>query len=226
MPQPNHFFETLGGGVPVHFDRLDSPNHYGSRGKPAKFHCTPGFEAMLDEAFRDVWRLTGLGKAEVITSAGAYVNKPGAHGQGHALDIDGIFWSDKKFVTLHAGFQSQDREFYFGVESILRLHFGIVLDYEFNIDHRDHFHVDDTASLAFNKSASAKVGFLQGMMNNVWGKDVDEDLIWGPQTAGAVSEVLEAAGLPGPVTNEKQWLQLMMKTAQKVFGKQEEVPID
>lgn len=180
---------------------------------------------MLDDAFRDVWRLTGLGKAEVITSAGAFVNKPGAHGQGRALDIDGIFWTDKTFITLHAGWQGQDREFYFGVEAILRLHFGIVLDYEYNLDHRDHFHVDDTMSLAFSPSASAKVGFLQGMINNVWGKRVDEDLIWGPQTAGAVSEVLEVAGLPGPITKQTQWLSLMKKTAERVFGTQEDGPI-
>jgi hypothetical protein len=91
MPQPAHFFKTLGGGVPVHYDRLPSPHHYGSRGKARKFHCKTDFEPLLDAAFRDVWLYTGLGKAEVITSAGAYVDKPGQHGQGRALDIDGIF---------------------------------------------------------------------------------------------------------------------------------------
>lgn len=216
--QPDHFFETLGGGVPVHYDRLEPPHHYGSRGKPFKFHCAPDFETLLDEAFRDVWRLTGLGKAEVITSGGAFVDKPGEHGRGRALDIDGIFWSDKTFVTLHAGFQGQNRELYFGVDAILRLHFGVTLDYEFNSDHRDHFHVDDSMSLGFSTSASAKVGFLQGMINNVWGKSVDEDRVWGPQTAGAVSEVLDVAGLPGPITNEKQWLLLLRKSAERVFG--------
>src|SRR6185436_7057933 len=113
MPQPAHFFKNLGGGVPVHYDRLASPHHYGSRGKARNFHCKTDFEPLLDAAFRDVWLYTGLGKAEVITSAGAYVNKPGQHGQGRAFDIDGIFWSDKTFVTLHAGWQGQDRSFYF-----------------------------------------------------------------------------------------------------------------
>lgn len=225
MFKPEHFFKSLGGGVPVHYDRLDSPHHYGSRGKPAKFHCDPDFEALLDAAFRDVWRFTGLGKAEVITSGGAFVNKPGQHGTGRALDIDGIFWSDKTFVTLHAGFQGQDREFYFGIDAILRLHFGVVLDYEFNSDHRDHFHIDDSLGLGFSTQASSKVGFLQGMINNVWGKNVDEDRIWGPQTAGAVAEVLDAAGIPGPITNEARWLLLMRKTAEKVFGIQKE-PLD
>jgi Uncharacterized protein conserved in bacteria len=218
MPQPSNSFRTLGGGVPVHYDRLDSPFHYGSRGKASTFHCKTDFEPLLDNAFRDIWLYTGLGKAEVITSAGAYVDKPGQHGQGRALDIDGIFWSNKTFVTLHAGWQGQDRNFYFGIEAVLRMHFGVVLDYEYNRPHRDHFHVDDSQSLAFRKTSVSKVRSLQGMLNHVWGKNVDEDGDWGNQTAGAVSEVLVVAGLQGPITNQDQWLQLMKKTAERAFG--------
>ena len=218
MPQPAHFFKTLGGGVPVHYDRLDSPHHYGSRGKARNFHCKTDFEPLLDAAFRDVWLYTGLGKAEVITSAGTYVDKPGQHGQGRAMDIDGIFWSDKTFVTLHAGWQGQDREFYFGIEAVLRMHFGVVLDYEYDVPHRDHFHVDDSIGRSFRTSSRSKVRSLQGMLNHVWGKNVDEDGVWGDQTAGAVSEVLAVAGLPGPITNQEQWLLLMKKTAERAFG--------
>lgn len=217
MAQPAHFFKTLG-GVPVHYDRLPSPHHYGSRGKPRNFHCKTDFEPLLDTAFKDIWLYTGLGKAEVITSAGAYVDKPGQHGKGRAFDIDGIFWSNKTFVTLHAGWQGQDRNFYFGIEAVLRLHFGIVLDYEYNAPHRDHFHVDDSTSLSFRTSSRSKVRSLQGMLNHVWGKNVDEDGEWGDQTDGAVSEVLVAAGLTGPITNQGQWLLLMKKTAEKAFG--------
>jgi hypothetical protein len=32
MPQPTNSFKTLAGGVPVYYDRLPSPHHYGSRG--------------------------------------------------------------------------------------------------------------------------------------------------------------------------------------------------
>ncbi len=220
MPQPTNSFKTLGGGIPVHYDRLPSPNHYGTRGKLATFHCQSDFEEMLDDAFRDVWLYTGLGPAEVITSAGAYVSKPGQHGQGRALDIDGIFWSSKTFVTLHAGWQGQDRNFYFGIEAVLRRHFGVVLDYEYNAPHRDHVHVDDSNSLAFRKTSRSKVRSLQGMLNHVWGKNVDEDGAWGDQTDGAVSEVLVFSGLPGPITNQEQWLLLMKKTAEKAFGTQ------
>ena len=220
MPQPTNSFTTLDGGVPVHYDRLPSPFHYGSRGREHTFHCETDFESLLDAAFRDVWLYTGLGQAEVITSAGAYVNKPGQHGIGRALDIDGIFWPNKTFVTLHAGWQGQDRKFYFGIEAVLRRHFGVVLDYEYNSDHRDHFHVDHSQSLAFRTTSRSKVGSLQGMLNHIWGKNVDEDRIWGPQTAGAVDEVLEVAGLPGPITNQGQWLLLMKKTAEEAFGTQ------
>jgi hypothetical protein len=218
MPRPTNSFKTLGGGVPVHYDRLPSPDHYGSRGKEHTFYCEEDFEALLDDAFKDLWLYTGLGKAQVITSAGAYTDKPGQHGEGRALDIDGIFWSNTTFITLHAGWQGQDRRFYFGIEAVLRRHFGVVLDYEYNAPHRDHFHVDDSNSLGFRKTSRSKVRSLQGMLNNVWGKNVDEDGDWGNQTAGAVSEVLLVAGLPGPITIPTQWLLLMKKTAEKAFG--------
>jgi hypothetical protein len=220
MPQPTNSFKTLGGGVPVHYDRLPSPHHYGSQGKEHTFHCAQDFEALLDDAFQALWLYTGLGQAQVITSAGAYTNKPGQHGQGRALDIDGIFWSNKTFVTLHAGWQGQDRTFYFGIEAVLRMHFGVVLDYEYNAPHRDHFHVDDSQNLGFSKQSRSKVRSLQGMLNHVWGKNVDEDGEWGDQTAGAVSEVLVVAGLPGSIMNQTQWLLLMKKTAEKAFGTQ------
>jgi hypothetical protein len=47
---------------------------------------------------------------------------------------------------------------------------------------------------------------------------VDEDGVWGTQTAQAVQAVLHAAGLSGPITNQGQWLRLMKKTAEKAFG--------
>lgn len=220
MPQPANSFRTLGGGVPVHYARLASPHHYGTRGTQQTFHCRTDFESLLDNAFRDLWLYTGMGPAEVITSAGAYVNKPGEHGNGRALDIDGIFWPNKTFVTLHAGWQGQDRKFYFGIEAVLRRHFGVVLDYEYNTAHRDHFHIDDSQTLAFRKSSRARVRSLQGMLNHVWGKNVDEDGVWGEQTSGAVTEVLDVAGMPGPITNQEQWLLLMKKTAEEAFGTQ------
>ncbi len=218
MPPPSNSFTTLGGGVPVHYDRLPSPNHYGSRGLPQSFHCHTDFELALDNAFKDVWLYTGLGKAQVITSAGAYVNKPGQHGQGRAFDIDGIFWANKTFVTLHAGWQGYDRKFYFGVEAVLRMHFGVVLDYEYNSPHRDHFHVDNSQGRAFRKTSTSKVRSLQGMLNHVWSQNVDEDGVWGDQTAGAVTDILVLAGLPGPITKQEQWLKLMKKTAEVAFG--------
>ena len=70
--------------------------------------------------FIELWRVCPLGRAEVVTSAGAYVNKPGSHGQGRGFDLDAIFWADKNFITLH---YPQDRRFYLGVEAILRKHF-------------------------------------------------------------------------------------------------------
>lgn len=103
MSKPANTFQTLG-GVPVHYDRRH-PGDYGTRGAPATFHATSEFEAKLDRCFEQLWELSPFGKAEAITSAGAWVNKPGFHGLGRALDLDGIFWREKTFVALFDGFR-------------------------------------------------------------------------------------------------------------------------
>ena len=67
-----------------------------------------------------------LGQAQVITSAGAYTNKPGQHGQGRALDIDGIFWSNKtsSLPCTPAG-KARTATFYFGIERSCVSDFGV-----------------------------------------------------------------------------------------------------
>src|SRR5207247_6704118 len=116
---------------------------YAARGKPEKCYSLAPFETELDDCFQALWHICPLGQAEVIASGGAWVEKPGFHGQGRAFDLDGIFWAGKGFVTLHDGFQGGDQVFYYAVEAIVRRHFGTVLDYNYDIDHRDHLHLDD-----------------------------------------------------------------------------------
>ena len=147
ISRPTHSFKTLG-GVPVHYARPPVAQ-YGSRGKPHTFYCEAGFQKQLDSMFDELWLKCPFGKAEVITSAGAFVEKPGQHGKGRALDIDGIFWAERDFVTLR---YPKDTKFYLGVEAILKKHFGTVLDYNYNKDHHDHFHVDNGSNVGFGPS--------------------------------------------------------------------------
>ena len=117
MSRPDHRFEKLA-GVPVHYDRLAAPFGYGTRGKPHTFYCAGTFEAALERCLQELWELCPLGRPEVITSAGAWVEKPGYHGQGRAFDLDGLFWVTKSFVTRYDGFEGGDRTFYHAVEAV------------------------------------------------------------------------------------------------------------
>jgi len=150
-------------GVPVHYDRLSPPFQYGSRGKPLSFKATPKFKQKLDSCFSEIWRV--LGNAEVITTAGAYVHKPGMHGKGRAFDLDGIFWKDKQLVT--ARFHEYPK-LYLSVEAILRRHFGTVLNYFYNPAHRDHFHFDDGSPVGFTASSPSRTLFVRACLRYLW----------------------------------------------------------
>ena len=216
MSMPPQFFTSLA-GVPVRYDR-ENPGQYGTHGVPFRFHCVPGFTAKLEAFFEELWRVCPLGRAEVITSAGAYTNKAGRHGMGRAFDIDAIFWAERTFVTLHDGFEGRDRAFYFGVECVLRKHFGQVLDYLYNAAHRDHFHVDDAEEVGFREGSESTVGFLQATLRHVHGLRVGINGTWGPGTREATRRALRSMGISGMIYDRDTWLAFLTRSAARAFG--------
>jgi hypothetical protein len=211
-------------GVQVHYDRRNASD-YGTRGAAADFFAEKDFVDKLDQCFEELWRVCPLGRADLITSAGAFVNRPPVPGDNHALarafDLDGIFWPSRTFVTLHDGFKGGDRKFYFGVEAILKKHFGVVLDYEFNADHRDHFHLDDSREVDFAPGATSKVVFLQGALVHVMGLSVGPSGIdgdFGPATQSAVNSALTQLGITGSISTKAVWLDFLSKIAAAAFG--------
>lgn len=165
MPIPPERFKVLA-GVPVHYDR-DKPEDYGTRGRPYTFQCTAALKSSLNKCFQELWSKCRLGKAEVITSAGTYVDRPASHhSRGDAFDLDGIFWNNHTFVTKR---YLQGPVFYLGVESVLRKHFGVVLDYNYNTDHHDHFHVDNSSPRGFAPTRRTSVLYLQATLTHIFG---------------------------------------------------------
>ena len=163
MPRPTFFFSELG-GVATHYARPPIAP-YGTRGSQYKFYCMQNTAKKLDIMFHDLWSRCPLGRASVITSAGAYVGKTGWHGQGKAFDIDGIFWEDYNFVTKN--FLSIPN-FYLGVESVLRRHFGTILAYSYNRAHEDHFHLqDDEVAVGYNEAKRSNVLFIQNCLKHI-----------------------------------------------------------
>lgn len=207
------------GDVRLFYDRR-SANDLG-KGTPVVLAMTQGFEDQLDRCFNELWNISPNGKPDKIFTAGAWTNKPGMHGEGRAFDLDGFEWSNRKFIVLEDGRKNGDRKFYFGIEAILRKHFGIVLDYLYNSDHHDHFHIDDGVSIDFDTSARSKILFLQGALVFVFGLSVGATGIdgqWGDNTKNALNQALSKLGIAGSIFNRNTWLDFLTQTAKEAFG--------
>lgn len=215
MPADEHRFTTVG-GVPVHYDR-QSRAQYGTKGKACTMRCTHAFYRKLDACFSELWRVSPNGRAQVVTSAGAYVNKSGYHGYGRAFDLDGIFWSGRTFITNN--FPSYPN-YYLGVEAVLRKHFGTVLAYNFNNAHHDHFHFDDGTSVGFRKKARSVVLFVQGVCYYIFGMRFrgNVDGKWGDATDEALKEACRQLGVPTPLTTLANWNRFLDAVALKGMG--------
>ena len=215
MSRPNNYFTALA-GVPIHYARYaDSRYAYGTRGKPYKFYATEAFERKLEACFDDLWETCPYGQAEVITSAGAYVNKMGYHGKGRAFDLDAIFWHDRTFITRDYPLQ---KEFYLGVEAVLRKHFGTVLNYLYNSAHRDHFHVDDGTEVKFYSASKSRVLFVQAAIVHVFDIPIAIDRDWGNETEGAIDQTFERLTIQGDIQDRDVWLHFLARIAETGFN--------
>jgi hypothetical protein len=190
--KPSNTFKTLGGHVPVHYDRLDPPFHYGSKGKQFTLAGTKSLENTLDDAFAELWDKCPLGKADIILTAGAFVCRSGQHGKGNAFDCDGIWWGDRLLLTKN---YRSDAQAYLGVEAVLRKHIGTVLNFEYNASHEDHWHLDTGTKPGFSASSKSRVLFLQMALGKLFDRRVGVDGDIGDETRGAVRDVLEELGL-------------------------------
>lgn len=212
MSRPQNYFKKLA-AVPVHYARPPIAP-YATRGKSYRFYTTEPFELKLTRCFEELWNVCPLGKAEVITSAGAYVNKSGYHGKGRAFDLDAIFWKQRDFVTLN---YPSDSVFYLGIEAIIRRHFGTVLNFLYNKAHRDHFHIDDGTAIKFSSQSTSRVLFLQAALTHIHDIPVLIDGLYGPQTISATKDALKAIDSSGKIENTSTWKKFLLSTAEVAF---------
>jgi hypothetical protein len=105
--------------------------------------------------------------------------------------------------------------FYHAVEAVLWRHFGTVLDYHYNTDHRDHFHLDDGTAVDFRASSPSRVKFLQGALSYVHGLPVAIDGAYGPQTKQAMTTAFSALGIAGDPDDPRAWKEVLLKTAEQ-----------
>lgn len=212
-----HFFKELA-GIPVHYARPPLAP-YGTKGVDYKFFTEKDFEHKLEKAFTELFERAGLKDPEVITSAGAYVNKSGYHGLGRAFDLDGIFWKDKIFITNN---YPGDSQFYLGIEAVLRKYFGTVLNYNYNVAHHDHLHIDEGGIIGFNSASKSTTLFVQDALSKILGIPTTVDGVYGPQTERSIKKGLEQVGITGLITSTQVWLDFLTHLADLAFAKERE----
>lgn len=201
-------------GVPVHYDRFTPPYNYGTKGKPMTFYATKEFHEKLERCFTELWILCPFGPAEVITSAGAYTDKPGWHGKGRAFDLDGIFWRDKTFI---ANKYLDDTKFYLGVNAILLKHFNTVLNYHYDNAHRDHFHIQNDGRQVGFRVVASNVLFLQAALQEIFYENLNMDGEYNKETEAALMRTLGALNIKGKLKNKKTWLAFLNQIAIRAF---------
>jgi hypothetical protein len=222
MPATETTFRTLA-GVPVHYDRLDPPYNYGSKGRPQTFRCTKKLKSTLESCLGDLFDVWGRGRPSIILTAGTIGDGGGEHGRGLAFDLDGFFWTDRKFMMLY---YPTDRPFYIGINAHLFLYFSQVLAYHYP-NHRDHFHVDFNFSKTFRPESNAQTFFVQACLRYLFHADIGRtgierdgvDGIAGPDTRQALEKVLKQIGIGSSLRTAISWKRFLLKCRNRAFKK-------
>ncbi|MDJ0769718.1 MAG: phage tail tip lysozyme [Ilumatobacter sp.] len=208
------------GGVPVHYARDLVPS-VRNRGTRRRFRSQAAFKAKLDAMFAEMWEHCGLGKASVIVTAGAFVDKAGMHGEGRAFDLDGIVWladderAEREFYSVDF---AADAPFYWAVGGILNRHMRFVLHAAFDATHEDHFHITDKHPPGFSSTSPSAVKYLQAAITHVHGRPIAIDGDKGPRTNAALQAVLEQLDIDGPIDDPAVWAAFNLATARLGMG--------
>ncbi|QIX53910.1 extensin family protein [Rhodococcus sp. DMU1] len=213
MPLDRH--SEIGGAV-THSEREKAPRSW---------EYDPGFYSRLETwlEFWDANTPTSWSSPRQLWGYGAYVNKPGYHGSGRAVDISRIFvikdgtlaerfnGRTDQWGGLTPGQRWEMRRKYWATSASLHYHFSDVLTYHHDQAHENHIHVDNGRSGSGNSRFSTgrrnQVWHVQSCCRYVWGYDTGMDGIWGPETDTDSRAALERIGRSGALTtSQANWL--------------------
>lgn len=215
----------------VSFSKLNgTPVYYGLDTAPRTWRAT---QAFLDAGHQ--WMATlklwsgnaGYGTVSNIGTAGFYVNKPGQHGAGTAMDLSIVRWSTGQVSDMfngdHASSSTARRRRYFAVEASLRVYFRYVLDGNYDANHRNHFHADFAAlpNRRLLRSSRADTVFCQAVCNTFMSSGLAVDGVWGSRTTAAVNTLKSRLGVSGDLqTDRTAVLDLLRGIASAGFSNQ------
>ncbi|MGM1064467.1 extensin family protein [Saccharothrix sp. Mg75] len=209
-------------GTPVYYWRS-------SRGNTTarNWQVTQGFYDSLVLWIRDLRSLSSAyGSITYLVSAGFYVNKPGEHGTGTAMDLDHVRWSGGQTISPldrhHASSTVATRRRYLAVDAVCRRRFRFVLDGWYNAAHEDHIHSDfGGLPVRCVTGSESDTKFVQALCNNFMSSGLSVDGIWGPLTTSAFATAKSRLGVTGdPHTSSAAWQTFLSAAARKGFANQ------
>jgi hypothetical protein len=209
-------------GTPVYYWRSNPGNT-----TPRTWTCEQAFYDRLVVWIRDLRsQSAAYGSVSYLVSAGFYVNKAGEHGDGTAMDLDHVRWSNgttsSPLDRAHASGTQAIRRRYLAVDASCRRRFRYVLDGWYNAAHGDHIHADfgDLPPRCV-KGSSSDCKFVQAMCNNFIGSNLVVDGDWGSLTQSAFNTAKSRLGITGdPHTTSSVWMSMMWAVALKGFANQ------
>jgi hypothetical protein len=220
-------------------DSADCKLYYEPTGNPVTLQFNDTFYNQLSTWKR--WTSYNVpatwGSPVEVFSYGAYVDKPGMHGEGRAFDLaryrfknaDGITkllscrydqWNGSSNTELY-------RTRYWGLACSLARYFQHVLTYYDNADHHNHLHADNQlygspTNAAYSTGSTSQTYILQAACRYVWAMGTAVDGDWGPETSGDSTAVLRRIGQSsGTVASSSaNWTAFCAATFRKAVGTQ------
>lgn len=215
-------------GVPLMYDR--GPEGYGVPVPDVEFKGTDDLRKVLGKVGEDLKEIGWLEYMESMLTAGLYVNKKGAHGDGLAIDIDGVvlkpnpMWEteldcpDYRHVLVYKNLRIDELYNQYNkmpmaprikarLACLLSLRFGVVITAGYNKAHEDHIHADLSRPVKWYGSRS-QVTLIQETINAFYGTELVVDGKWGTKT-----EVAWNLNVMGIKITTSAWLHFLKRIA-------------
>lgn len=204
-------------GLPLYYDRY-SPVSYGVSATRFSPYFDDDFLVDCESFFVELQNLlTTYGfTALQVWSGGVGREGSGAsyHHLNRAFDFDALIFEDKEKWVADT-FETRPY-LYLAIESVLRIHFGTVLNYYYDQAHRDHFHFDNGTTIKFKRDARSHVLYLQLTLTKLFNQDVGQsgiDGVYGGNTEQAMRRALKQLKIGG-LSDKKNWLDYLRVSAE------------
>ena len=181
-------FESID-GVPVYYARATGEP------QPATWYCTSAFYDSLTAWVHSLKWMSGefggdrYGELRHLVSAGFFVNKPGEHGLGQAMDLDVVQWERRDcspYEQDHEAGSRERRRLYLAVDASCRRFFRYVIDGFYDAAHQDHLHADfGGLPLVLQRGSSSDTNFVQAVCNEFLDAGLEVDGSWNAATEEA-----------------------------------------